>query len=197
MILIMKDIHLKSLFEEYFQHYGILAVGSMYFRPYNAAEDEIISNYSKYDWHQIFANMTETELRDICTCANVVVLLWCDRATNTPHGMLYLEENFQKREEVFFHGGTWNHEAKFFKEIFRSIIAIFDFLLKNKATLCTTCGIANSRAYKFQESLCFDELKRDKSTIYKILNRQKYEVSSFIRRMRSTNCLIVNQTKNG
>lgn len=132
MILIMKDIHLKSLFEEYFQHYGILAVGSMYFRPYNAAEDEIISNYSKYDWHQIFANMTETELRDICTCANVVVLLWCDRATNTPHGMLYLEENFQKREKVFFHGGTWNHEAKFFKEIFRSIIAIFDFLLKTR-----------------------------------------------------------------
>lgn len=193
----MKEIRLKSLFKKNLQHNGRFIVGTMYFRPYDAMEDDIISSYCKDDWYQIFPDMTQSDFQDLSTCANVVVLIWCDRATNTPRGMLYLEENFYKRDEVLFHGGTWDHDTRFFKEIFRSIIAIFDFLLEHEAILRTTCGIANIRAYKFQESLCFDEISRDKSTIYKTLNMHKYKTSDFICRMRNTKSLILNQTKNG
>ncbi|MGM9847657.1 MAG: hypothetical protein ACI31F_06870 [Muribaculaceae bacterium] len=180
----MKTKGLKSLFEEHFREYSN-PVDKMYFRWYNPQEEDIVSKYTNDDWQKIFPGMVEGDLKDISTCANVVILVWCDRATNTPRGMVYLEENFHKRGEVIFHGGTWDHDRKYFKEIFRSLVTLLDFILLYKYALKTTCSINNRRADKFQESLCFKEVARDRTTIYKSLDKLKYEKSIFVNSVRT------------
>lgn len=178
---------LKSKFLEYFSKNVIMPIGGMYFRLYDPCEDVVIKNYIKEDWNSIFENTTEDDLRGLSVCANVVILLWCDVATDAPHGMLYLEEEFNSPLDVAFHGGTWDHNNKYYREIFRSIISIFDFILSFKTSIVTTCGIDNNRAGKFQKSLCFEEIRRDDSVIYKVLNKQKYVESRFVKMMRLLN----------
>lgn len=181
------DFCLKNKFLDYFAKNGVMTIGNMYFRLFNPSKDEIIKNYIEEDWSKIFTNATEDDLKDLCTCVNVVILMWCDADTDTPRGMLYFEEDFNSPFEVAFHGGTWDHNMKYYREIFRSIVCIFDFVLSFKTSIITTCGIDNYRADKFQKSLCFEETKRDESTIYKLLNKQYFTESCFLNTMRAHN----------
>lgn len=176
---------LKSLLVDYLGDKRNKLSKKMYFRPYNPQTEEIVCNYSKADWHRIFPHMIEENLKEMSTCTNVVILIWCDSATNTPHGMLYLEENFHNRGEVLFHGGTWNHDRWLYKDIFLSLVALLDFILVHKYTISTTCSIDNSRANKFQESLCFKEVRRDNTTIYKTLDKSKYASSYYVNKLRT------------
>ena len=50
--------------------------------------------------------------------------------------------------------------------------------------ISTTCGINNARADKFQNSLCFEEIKRDELVKYKVLNKQNFSKSSFVNKLR-------------
>ena len=86
---------------------------------------------------------------------------------------------------MIFHGGTWDHDRKYFKEIFRSLVTLLDFVLRYKYAIKTTCSIYNRRADKFQKSLCFEEVRRDRTTIYKSLDKLKYENSIFVNSVRS------------
>lgn len=162
-----------------------MKIGGMYFRLYIPSEDVVVNNYVEEDWLRIFKNTTEEDIKDMSTCTNVVVLLWCDVDTDTPHGMLYFEEDFNQPTDVFFHGGTWDHNPKLFKKIFQSVVFVFDFILSFKFSIVTTCEIDNSRADRFQQSLCFEEIRRNDSTIYKVLNKEKYADSYFIKMMRT------------
>jgi len=181
------DYCLKSKFLDYFSKNNTMTFGGMYFRLYDSGRDDVVKNYMVEDWNKIFKNTTEDDLRDLSNCENVVILLWCDIETDTPHGMLYFEEEYNHPFEVVFHGGTWNHSMKYHRDIFRSIVNILDFILSFKTSISTTCGIDNNRADKFQESLCFEEIKRDESTMYKVLDKQKYAESCFVKMMRLHN----------
>lgn len=179
----MKQKSLKSYFEEYFQTHGVFTTGKMYFRPYNPKVEDIVNHFSTDDWCKIFPNLVEDDLKDLSSCVNVIILVWCDKATNKPRGMVYFEENFHNRNEVSFHGGTWDHNRRFYKEIFYSLVKLFDFVLLHKKVLSTTCGIDNNRANKFQESLCFKEVTRDGVVIYKTLDILEYNNSDFINKL--------------
>ena len=176
---------LRRKFLEYFIKNDIMQIGDMYFRVYDPSKDQIVDNYSKEDWHKILGNTTEEDLKDLYNCSNVVILLWCDKASDSSHGMVYLEEDIKQPCNVIFHGGTWDHNPKYFTKIFHSLIRIFDFILKFKASILTTCGITNITADKFQQGLCFEETKRDDVSIYKTLNKQLFRDSRFINKLRT------------
>ena len=175
---------LKKHFLNFFAKNIHMVIGNMYFRLYDPVKDVIVKNYNDEDWRKILSNITEDDFKDLFTCSNVVILIWCDLATDTPHGMLYFEENYNCPFEVLFHGGTWDHNPKYYREIFRSIVHVFDFMLNFKTIISTTCGIDNARADKFQNSLCFEEIKRDELVKYKVLNKQNFSESSFVNKLR-------------
>ena len=175
---------LRRKFLEYFIKNDIMQIGDMYFRVYDPSKDQIVDNYTKEDWHKILGNTTEDDLKDLCTCSNVILLLWCDLVSDTSHGMVYFEEDIKRPCNVIFHGGTWDHSPKYFIKIFHSIIWLFDFILGFKDSILTTCGITNITADKFQHSLCFEETKRDDISVYKTLNKQMFRDSRFINKLR-------------
>ena len=175
---------LRSKFLEYFIKNDIMQIGDMYFRVYDPSKDQVVDNYSKEDWQKILSNTTEEDLKDLYTCSNVILLLWCDVVSNTSHGMVYFEEDIKQPCNVIFHGGTWDHSPKYYTKIFHSLIGVFDFILNFKASIKTTCGITNITADKFQQGLCFEEIKRDEISIYKTLNKQLYRDSIFINKLR-------------
>lgn len=178
------DNSIKFVFNEYFSSNGTMPIGDMFLRLYDPLYDLVIQNYSEEEWHLIFSNINEDNLKDLNTCVNVVILLWCDIVTGNPHGMVFLEEDYNKPSEVAVHGGTWNHTPKYYQKIFHSIIYLFDFLFKYKATIKTSCRISNIRADKFLRSLCFEETRRDELFSYKTLDKQVFEESFLINRMR-------------
>jgi hypothetical protein len=164
-----------------------MQIGNMAVRIYNPSEDAVVCNFSDADWQNIFTNTSETDLQDLGNCANVIILMWCDAANMSPHGMIYFEEDYQNPCEVKFHGGTWNHSPKYFREIFRTTTYLFDFILDFKETIRTSCSINNMKADKYQRSIGFEEVERDDTTIYKILNTQKFIESDFVNIMRIRN----------
>ena len=80
-----------------------MVIGNMYFRLYDPVNDVIVKNYNNEDWRKILSNIREDDFKDLFTCSNIVILIWCDLATDTPHGMLYFEENYNRPSEVLFH----------------------------------------------------------------------------------------------
>jgi len=178
------DFCLRGKFLEYFTKNVIMQIGDMYFRIYDPSIDKIVDNYSKEDWKKILGNTTEEDLKDLYTCSNVVLLLWCDRASDSSHGMVYFEEDIKQPSNVFFHGGTWDHAPKYYTKIFHSLIGLFDFILSFKTSIKTSCGITNIIADKFQHGLCFEETRRDDVSIYKTLNKQLFRDSRFINKLR-------------
>ena len=180
------DICLRSVFEDYSSSKHMMTFGDMFIRLYNPLNDLIIPNYSKKDWHLIFSNINEDDLRDLNTCVNVVILLWCDMATGSPHGMAFLEENYDCPSEVSIHGGTWDHNPRYYRKIFRSLVRFLDFLLEYKTTIKTSCRKENCRADKFLNSLCFEDTRKDDSFNYKTLNKQMFKESLFINKLRTS-----------
>ena len=118
------DFCLKSYFIKYFANNGSMVIGDMYFRLFNPQKDAIVNNYKEEDWRKIFINTTEKDLKNLYTCLNVIILLWCDKTTNSSHGMVYLEEDHQCPCKVKFHGGTWNHDPKLYIKIFQKLIGM-------------------------------------------------------------------------
>lgn len=175
--------YIRDIFLDFFEKYQKMVIGDMFFRLYNPQKDSVVGKYSKEDWNQIFMGVTEAELKELSSCINVIILLWCDIKTEDPHGMLYFEESHLYAKEVLFHGGTWDHSPKYFVQIYHSIICVFRFLLDIGAIIRTTCMIDNKRADKFQKSLCMVETKRDEHISYKTLNREKFDNSIFIQRI--------------
>lgn len=169
--------YIKDMFLTYLEEHQNMVFGDMFFRLYNPQKDSIVGNYDEEDWKKIFIDITEEDLKELSDCLNVVILLWCDTKTESPHGMLYLEESHLCAKEVCFHGGTWDHNPKLFIKIYRSIISIFRFLLGAGATITTTCKLDNTRSNRFLHSLCLDETRRDETISYKTLNREKFEKS--------------------
>ena len=160
-----------------------MVFGKMYFRLYDPNHDTVVNKYNESDWNHIFYGMTEDDVRDLCGCINVIILLWCDIKSNTPRGMLYIEESHSAPNEVVIHGGTWDHNPKYFVPIFHSFTSIFIYLLCFETVIKTTCGIRNDRADKFQKSLGFEETNRDELIKYKTLNKDKFFNSSFVQRL--------------
>ncbi|GEM_PF-6702930 len=179
------DFCLRRKFLEYFAENLIMEVGCMYLKLYNPSKDKIVNKYENDDWRKIFNDTTEEDLKDLSTCSNVIILIWCDISLNYSHGMIYFEENINNPCNVIFHGGTWDHDPKYYREIFRSLIFLFDFILAFKTVISTTCGINNIRADKLQHRLCFEETKRDDYCVYKTLNKQLFKNSIFIERFRT------------
>lgn len=175
---------IKAKFQDYFSKHKVMQFGEMFFRLYNPFVDEIVSQYSRQDWNKIFINTTEDDIKDLSTCSNVVILIWCESITNSARGMVYLEENYNNPREVKFHGGTWDHNPKFYFRIFQSIVKLFDFILTSNVIITTSCTHENTIADKFQRSLGFEEVDKDNTTIYKILNNQKFKESDFVNTMR-------------
>lgn len=160
-----------------------MVFGNMYFRMYNPAKDCVICNYTEEDWSFIFKGVDEDELKKLSVCTNVIILLWCDVDTDNPHGMIYLVESHIHPCEVSFHGGTWNHDSKFYFRLYYSLSNLMSFLLKIGAQIKTTCAIDNTKAKKILRSLGFEETHRDSELIYKALDLKKFEQSSIVRRM--------------
>lgn len=176
---------LKRAFFKLFLESPELSFGDMFFRWYNPTTDIIVDSYDDKDWNSIFKNWTENDLQELNDYANVIILLWCDKNTKTPRGMLYLEESYSQAYEVSFHGGTWDHSDKYFYGIFQSLVGLFLLLLKYGYTIKTTCGIENYKADRFQNKLCFEETYRDHEKICKTMNKKKFLDSDLVRRFKT------------
>lgn len=179
------SFHLKrKLLGDLTAHGQIIPYGEMFFRLYDPNFDTIVDSYDEKDWGLIFKGLKEEDMVDLNTCDNVVILMWCDKEYQRKHGMLYLEESFKNPNEVSFHGGTWDHDPKYFVGIFHSLIGLFLQLLSYGFRIVTTCGIDNRRADKFQNRLFFEEINRDDSVVYKVLNKEKFEQSDIVKRIK-------------
>lgn len=187
MIVMTKAKSVKEIFEDFFKSNDRLSIGNMYFKPYNAITDRVVEKYVPEDWQKIFKDVTEEDLMDLSSCSNVVILIWYDKHLNLPHGMLYFEENHACPKDVAFHGGTWDHSSCYFRNIFKSVIHVFDYLLSYNINITTTCGLGNLRADKFQRQLCFETIGTMDSFIMKRLNKESYFESNFIKALRQTN----------
>ena len=179
------EVHIRDVFFDFFSIHHKMIFGKMYFRLYNPSEDCIAKNYTLDDWNKIFTQITEEDLRSLNECVNVVILLWCDSLTDMAHGMLYLQESYPIPGEISFHGGTWDHNPVFFKEIFRSLSSMFLYLFQYCSKITTTCGIKNKQADKFQRGFGFIETYVDQNTSYKHLNRELFEKTIIAKRFKS------------
>jgi hypothetical protein len=168
---------------------GRMVFGRMYFRLYNPQTDTIVDHYAEADWNLIFKDYKEDDMVDLQRCANVTILLWCDIPTNTPHGMIYLEESRFQLNEISFHGGTWDHSPSLFIEIYRSLVSLFTYLISLGIRLTTSCSTDNYRADKFQRSLGFVEQKRDDILSYKVLDEKIFISSKLLNKDKSSNRL--------
>lgn len=185
--MIKKDLHIKDHFFNYFSKQNKMNVGRMYFRLYDPNEDVIIKRYNKEDWNHIFRNVTESELKELAECVNVIILIWCDSLTESPRGMLYLQESYPIPGKISFHGGTWDHNPVFFQDIFRSLLCMFQFLFQFCDIITTTCEINNRHADKFQKSFGFTETHRDHFISYKFLDIRKFQESVIVKSGRFNN----------
>ena len=167
---------------EYFEQHKKMLFGEMYFRLYNPQIDSIVEKYDQTEWSMIFEGTSETDIKELNECINVVILLWCKVQTEEPCGMLYLEESHLRSNEIVFHGGTWNHNPKLYVQIFRSLSGMLMFILSSGAAITTTCGLNNKRADRFQKWLFFEEKARDEFRSYKTLNKERFEKSAIIKR---------------
>lgn len=178
---------LKTLFQDYFLSHDKLVIGKMYFRLYDPVNEHIVCHYSEEDWNLIFADTTEDDLKELASCCNVTILVWCEVDTDVPYGMIYFEDNIHNARRVSFHGGTWEHASRFHLEIFRSLSNLFDAIFSKDICIATTCGITNKRASKFQDCLGFVEIERDEQTIYKELCVEAYMNSKVVNKVRIHN----------
>lgn len=153
---------------------GRIKLGNMFFRRYNPVKDRVCEKYPNDDWQKILGETTEDDLVDLNNCSNVVIYLWCDMITEVPHGMLYLEEDFKNPGYIIFHGGTWNHDFRYYNSIFESLIKLFYFLINLGYGLLTTCSVDNITADKFQKALGFEEISKEDNIINKKLDIRKF-----------------------
>ena len=177
-------LRLKHILEEYFSTHKIMRIGKMYFRLYEPEKENIVSNYSQEDWNLIFSDATENDIKESSYCKNVTILIWCDVATDSSHGMVFLEENINIQNQISFHGGTWKYDHRYYFEVFSSAIYLFDILLDKGLEITTSCSIANNRAAKYQNVMGFMETERDEDVIYKKLNREAYRTSYVVNKLR-------------
>lgn len=175
---------LKELFQEYFSIHETLRIGKMYFRLFNPTEEQLVAHYSQEDWNLMFPNTTEQDMKELAECCNVTILIWCEVETDIPHGMVYFEEDIHIPNKTSFHGGTWDHASKFYFEIFRSLVALFDTVLYFGIDIATTCSLENKTADKLQACFGFIETNRSEQVIYKSFDRSKYNESPVVNRMR-------------
>ena len=183
----MPKFSIRQVFQQIAGHDKRIAVGGMYLRPYVPLKDTVVSNYSTTDWTLIFKGMTEEELAEYSRCSNVVVLIWCDANTDEAVGMLYWEEVYDHLGTLTFHGGTWNHVSTYFYEIYRSLIFLIKQLLQHGFNICTTCGLNNAKADRFQGAMGFVETGRDEWVAFKELDVRRFNESPIVKRMLKIN----------
>jgi hypothetical protein len=179
----MPKFRIRQEMEQMAGHDRKIAIGGMYFRPYDAQKDCIVARYSAADWSLIFPEMTEEELAEYSYCSNVVVLVWCDGDTDEAIGMLYLEEAHDDLGAVVFHGGTWNHNPAYYFKIYRSLVFLLNQLLIRSFKIRTTCSLNNAKADKFQQAIGFEEVERDECVIFKKFSVCKFNESIIVKRM--------------
>lgn len=160
-------------------------LGKMYFRHFEPTKDEIIKHYAPHEWIKILGSTSEEDLIDLNQCVNVVIYLWCETSSEYPQGMLYLEENFKIPGEISFHGGTWNHNPRFYLLIFESLIKLFSKLLDLGYTITTSCGYDNLIADKLQKALGFIEVGSDEFKKIKRLDSRQFVNSPLYKRFQN------------
>lgn len=168
------NFHIKKLFNQLYDSEGKLDFGKMSFRRYNTLKDVIIKNFSKEDWKKIFSDLSEEDLKDLQNCANIEILLWVETSFGFEKGMIYLEEKSNFPFTIEFHGGTWDHSPRLYRQIFISLLKLFELLLSYNYDIITTCPVNDSRVEKLQSQFGFIEYDRQNGLILKKLDKNKF-----------------------
>lgn len=179
----MRTFNIKNIFNSYFERNAIIENERIFFRRYNSLSDVVYPHYSRHDWNMIFTDVDETTFNQMADYyIDRVILVAFDKLTDEPFGFICIQESHDTPMEVFFHGGTWEHDTKHIILEYSAIVLILQFLIDSGFNIRVTCFLNNKRADKFQKSLGFVEYKRDELLSYKQLHIELFKNNIFIKR---------------